>query len=493
MSPPAPRSALAAWWDNRSGAYLRENLGPVESEVRAQLAPLLFPPAAEPTLPEVCLPLAFAHLRLLAGEELNVVLRRLEGLARLFGAPGARVPVGAVYLLLTALTSTPGRLSSLARAQTAFFSLLLRRLAGLLDQGAGEDAIRRELTEAWGIQADQAAGLALNGARALWRRLQDPGLGLRPLSFDLNEWLAARDLAGAAAGARRLFPGAGEHPHLAPLVERLAAAEAIRGALERGGEPARIAEWAGTHALLLDSLRGAAENLVPWEAEGLRPAVPLLSALLGWSRRLGLLDQGEAPTAQPGRERLPDWLREFLASGAPPAAIPSGPPLGESGRGGVLAAGRFLVGSGTYLAAGVDAKAPSGAASASLSLEPPAAGGEEAAIALRFGTGEARRFPFRLSDGKDLLAALHLGDQPDVRFDLIVRGEDGLWRFGASFYLAPPPAEREAWTRGLLEYLHLRHGGEEDRIKVAILRGMPGGREGGDVPSAGGSGGPVSP
>jgi hypothetical protein len=150
----------------------------------------------------------------------------------------------------------------------------------------------------------------------------------------------------------------------------------------------------------------------------------------------------------------------------------------------VLAAGRFLVGSATYLVAGMDAKAPPETAFVTLALDAGGAGeegaGEEAELTLRlrFGDGEERRFPFRLADGKDLLAALHLAEQPDIRLDLIVRGEDGLWRFGASFYLVPPHEERDAWTRALLEHLHRRHGGEEDRIKIAILRGMPKGKEG---------------
>ncbi|OGL59610.1 MAG: hypothetical protein A3J27_12020 [Candidatus Tectomicrobia bacterium RIFCSPLOWO2_12_FULL_69_37] len=464
MSGPSPRAALAAWWDRRCAAYLRESAGPVEGEVRGQLSRLLFPPGAEPTLPEESLPLAFAHLRLLAGEELGLVLRRLEGLARLFGSPGARLRIGTLYLLLTALTSAPGRLSSLARAQTAFFSLLLRRLAGLLDQGVGEDAIRGELTDAWGIQAEEAVRLSLDGARALWRRLQDPQLGLRPLPFALEEWLAANGLSEAAASARRLFAAAGEHPHLAPFVERLAAAEAVRGAVDQGSDPGRLRALAEGHAAILDSLRSAAESLIPWEAEGLRPAVPLLSSLLAWSGRLNLLEGGETPTAQPGRERLPDWLREFLtsASSAEPA---SGAPEGQ----GVLAAGRFTVGSGTYLVAGLDAKAPAGAASVILSLQ--TVEGMDPALVLRFGSGEERSFPYRLAEGRELLAALHLADQPDVRLDLIVRGEDGLWRFGASFYLVPPPGDREAWTRALLMHLHERYGGEEDRIKIEILRG----------------------
>lgn len=472
MNGPSPRAALAAWWDRRCEAYLRESAGPAGAEVRGQLSRLLFPPAAEPTLPEESLPLAFAHLRLLAGEELGAVLRRLEGLAPLFGAPGARIPIGALYLLLTALTSTPGRLSSLARAQTAFFSLLLRRLAGLLDGGAGEEAIRAELNGAWGIQAEEAVRLSLGGARALWRRLQDPQLGLRPLPFALDEWLAANGLSEAAASARRLFAAAGEHPHLAPLVERLAAAEAVRGAVDRGGEPARLAALAQAHAAILESLRSAAGSLIPWEAEGLRPAVPLLSALQAWSRRLGLLAGGETPTAQPGRERLPDWLRGFLASASSAEPGAGGPPPGESGSG-VLAAGRFTVGGGAYLVAGVDARAPAGAASVTLSLAAGGGGeGEDPALRLVFGSGEERRFPFRLAEGRELLAALHLAEQPDVRLDFIVRGEDGLWRFGASLYLVPGASEREAWARALLEYLHARFGGEEDRIKLEILRGV---------------------
>ncbi|MBI2178977.1 MAG: hypothetical protein HYU38_11690, partial [Candidatus Tectomicrobia bacterium] len=89
-------------------------------------------------------------------------------------------------------------------------------------------------------------------------------------------------------------------------------------------------------------------------------------------------------------------------------------------------------------------------------------------------------------EGRELLAALHLAEQPDVRLDFIVRGEDGPWRFGASRYLVPEASEREAWARALLLHLHARFGGEEDRIKIEILRGVKEGE--GDPPSAGGGG-----
>jgi len=220
MSVPAPQAAFAAWWEERCRIYLRRCFGGVEAEVRPQVVRLLFPPTAEPTLPEQALPLAFLHLRLLAGEELGLVLKRMERLARLFGAAGERPKVGTLYLLLTALTSTQGRLSSLLRGQTAFFSLLLRRVAGLLDRGVGETAIRRELTEAWDIRAEEAAAATLEGARGVWRRSQDARLGLLPLPFELEAWLAENDLAEAAEGARRMFSAARDQPHLAPLAAR---------------------------------------------------------------------------------------------------------------------------------------------------------------------------------------------------------------------------------------------------------------------------------
>jgi hypothetical protein len=117
------------------------------------------------------------------------------------------------------------------------------------------------------------------------------------------------------------------------------------------------------------------------------------------------------------------------------------------------------VGGDTYLMFGVDASAPSEAVS--IELAPPREE-EEAKIIL------AVRFD--LSEGKDLLAAVRLALQPDIRADLFLRGEEGRWRFAASRYLQPGEGHRAAWAGLVLTYLREKFGGEEDRVRLAILK-----------------------
>ncbi|MDA1000839.1 MAG: hypothetical protein O2807_10065, partial [bacterium] len=364
MSSTDYRPALLDWWDRRCRAYLLENFGAVESEIREQLSALLFPRAAEPTLPEQTLPVAFLHLRLLAGEELAITLKRLEGMAALYGMRGAKPKVGTIYMCLTALTSTPGRLSSLARAQTAFFSLLLRRVADHLDRGAGEEEIRRELMEVWEI-GEGAAAAALESARSFWRRTQEPHQGLLPLPFDIEEWFGRSGLPSPAGRANRFFPPARDYPHLLAMAERIAAMDVLQ-------ESAESVEEGQIRVALIESIARGMEGLTPWEAEALRPVHPLLHRIREWAERLRLVDGGETPTAHPGRERLPDWIGGYLQSL-------------WSGEGHVVA-GRISVGGWTYIAAGIRATAPGETASASL-LPPLSEAPGRMTLRVRFGDG----------------------------------------------------------------------------------------------------------
>ena len=128
------------------------------------------------------------------------------------------------------------------------------------------------------------------------------------------------------------------------------------------------------------------------------------------------------------------------------------------------------MGGDTYLMFGVEASAPSEAVS--IELAPPRQEEEgEIILAVRFG-GEERAFNFDLSDGKDLLAAVRLALQPDIRADLFLRGEEGRWRFAASRYLHPGEGHRAAWAGLVLAYLREKFGGEEDRVRLAILKAL---------------------
>jgi hypothetical protein len=449
LSRPGLQAAFSEWWDGRCREYLDKNIGRVSGEILPKLAKLLFPASAEPTLPEQCLPVSFIHLRLLGGESLRTVQERMEPLARLFGMAGARLPTGTLYLILTSLTSTPGNLSSLARAQAAFFSLLLRRLSGALDRGESECSIRAELAGVWDIHGEGAAEAALRGARGYWRRFRDPHLGLIPLPFDLAEWMAENGLGGEMNSELALFPKAGGHPHPAALPGRLAAAEALKAALQSGG--VGQFELGQTLAEVQGSLEAALEGITPWEAEALRPVHPLISSLVAWSERLLLLGEGETPVASTGREKLADWLSELLDS---------------------TSSGRLLVGGDTYLIFGADVTVTLDAVSAELA-EPGEGEKDTVSLRVRFG-GAEKRFRFDLSAGKDLLAAVRLAHQPDIRVDLFLRGENGLWRFAASRYLQPDEAHRAAWRRRVLEYLFEKFGGEEDQIRLEILKAVKG-------------------
>ena len=455
MSGPGLQAALSEWWDFRCRTYLEKNFGRAGEEIRPVISDLIFSPSAEATLPEEALPISFIHLRLLGGEPIPVVQGRVELLGRLIGARGAKPAVGTLYLMLTSLTSTPGKLSSLVRAQSAFFSLLLRRIAGRLDSGEGEEDLRRELAEVWDIHGEEAIDAALRGAQGYWRRLAQPGLGMTVLPFTPEDWMAENGLGEELAGARKRYPLAVGHAHLEALAERLAAVDALRGVIEVSeGDIKSVRER--TCAAIQESLAGGLDGITPWEAEALRPAQSLVASLAEWSDRLRLLGGGETPTAYEGRERLPDWLCERLGAAA-------------SGGGG---AERLSVGGDTYLFFGVDSTAPAEAATAELIM--PGEAGDALSLNLRFGDRSEQGFRFDLSDGKDLLAAIRLARQADIRIDLFVRGEDGLWRFGASRYILPGEAHRSAWMAGVLRYLFGKFGGEEDRVRLAILKDVKG-------------------
>ena len=453
------QTAFSEWWDWRCRRYLEDNLGQVAEEIRPQVTALLFPPPAEPTLPEQTLPLAFVHLRLLAGEDLNIIVKRLERLAGLFGHKGAKPAIGTVYLILTSLTSTPGKLSSLSTAQSAFFSLLLRRVASLFDRGVGEDEVREEMGEVWELAGDVAVKATLAGGRALWRRSQDTYLGAAPLPFDLKEWMAQNDLGGEMEASLKIFPYAASHPHLEVLAGRMAAVDLLSRAEDAPDDEARIVRD-HTHLTVQESLADCMGGLVPWETEALRPTVPVLASIEEWSNRLKLLGEGETPTARPGRERLPDWLSNTLNEES------------QENGGGIALTRRLVVGGNTYLVAGIEANDFSADQAMVAPLPPGQGEGADISLRIRFGGGEERSFRFDLENGKDLLTAVRLALQPDIRMDLFVRTEDGQWRFAASRYLLPNQENRDLWLRLIMEFLHLEFGGDEDRIRVAILKGI---------------------
>ena len=462
MSLTARQSLFYDWWESSCEHYLRENFGDVGEQIRQNFTQMLFPPQAEPILPEQALPISFIHLKLLAGEELGFVLQRLEKLTTLFGAQGAIPEVGTIYLMLTSLTSRRGKLSSMVKAQTAFFSLLLRRLANMLDDGVGEDAIRKELSDVWGIHTEPTAIATLEGARGLWRRSGDPNIGLLPLPMNLDSWLDDNGLTEKVAEARKMFVDVEENYHLFEMVRRLAAIEGLRISIEAGEDIEQMTAWEDMQAELMRSLNGAMVGVTPWESEILRPAPRLLVSLLAWANKLQLLNEGETPTAYPGRERLPDWLKDFLSE--------------KNHEGGVLSSARFTVGGETYIVVGVDASASPELLSVVFD-SPEWTDSTTLGLNIQFGDGTKKSFLFDLDNGKDLLAALYLASQDDVRLDIIVRGTDKNWRFGVSFYLVTSQEHRAIWVQRLLSFLEEKFASDENKIRLEILKGINRGNE----------------
>lgn len=457
VSPTAWQGLFYDWWESRCEHYLLDNFGDVGEQIRQNFTQTLFSPQAEPILPEQVLPISFIHLKLLAGEELGFVLQRMEKLTALYGVQGIKPEVGTLYLALTALTSRRGKLSSMAKAQSAFFSLLLRRLANMFDEGVGEGAIREELSDVWEIRTEQAARAALEGARGLWRRSSDPNTGLLPLQENLDSWLDDNVLAENVAEARKMYGVMEENHHLSGLVDRLVAIEGLRISIESGGDIEQKTTWRNLQAGLIGSLDGVMAGITPWESEILRPAPPLLVSLLAWANKLQLLNEGQTPTAYPGRERLPDWLIEFLSE--------------KHQEGSLLSSARFNVGGETYIVFGVDAAASPELLSVVFD-SPEWADSTKLGLNLRFGDGTEQSFPFRLENGHDLLTALYLAKQDDVRLDIIVRGTDKNWRFGASFYLVMSQEHRAIWVQRLLSFLEQKFANDENRIRLEILKGL---------------------
>ena len=457
MSTTARQRLFYSWWESSCERYLRENFGDVSEQIRQTFTQMLFPLQAEPVLPEQVLPISFIHLKLLAGEELGFVLQRTNRLATLFGARGANAAVGFLYLMLTSLTSRPGKLSSMAKAQSAFFSLLLRRMANMFDDGVDEDAIRKELSDVWEIHTEQAVNATLEGARGLWRRSSAPDMGLVSLPMNLDSWLDDNGLTENVAEARKMYRDVGEEHHLSELVRRLAAIEGLRNSIQAGEEIERISVWENMQTDLRRSLDGIMSGITPWESEILRPAPPLFISLLAWANKLQLLDEGETPTAYPGRERLSDWMKDFLSE--------------QHQDGDILSSSRFTVGGEKYIVAGVDASASPEVLSVDVDV-PEQTDSTSLGLSIRFGDGTEKTFPFNLENGRDLLAALYLVEQDDVRLDIIVRGGDKDWRFGKSLYLVMPQEHREIWVWHLLSFLEGKFGSDEGRIRLSILKGI---------------------
>ena len=457
VSPSAPRSLFTDWWESSCERYLRENFGDVGEQIRQNFTQTLFSPQAEPILPEQALPISFIHLKLLAGEELGFVLQRMEKLTALYGAQGVKPAVGTLYLALTALTSRRGKLSSMAKAQSAFFSLLLRRLANMFDEGVGEGAIREELSEVWEIHTEPAASATLENARGLWRRTSDRDAGLRPLPVNLDSWLHDNGLAENVAEARKMYGDMAENHHLSELADRLAALEVLRNSIDSGDAPERRAAREDMQAELMRSFNGAMAGMTPWESKTLRPAPALLVSLLAWANKLQLLDEGETPTAYPGRERLPDWLNDFLSE--------------QHRDGGILSSSRFTVGGETYIVVGVDASAPPELLSIVFDA-PERTDSAALDLSIRFGDDTKKSFPFDLENGRDLLAAMCLAMQDDFRLDVIVCGADKEWRFGTSLYLMMAQEHHEIWVRRLLSFLEEKFASDENRIRLEILKSI---------------------
>jgi hypothetical protein len=220
-------------------------------------------------------------------------------------------------------------------------------------------------------------------------------------------------------------------------------------AIKSGGEGQP--EFGKKFVAIQKSFEVAFEGIMPWEAEDLRPVHPLLSLLVEWSGRLRLMGGGETPVASVGREKLANWLSDLLGS---------------------TSFARILVGGDIYLISGLEVfSTPE-----PISVDLAQLGEEErgtVSLRVRFG-GAEKRYRFNLSEGEDFLAALHLTYQPDIRANLFLREKTAsgvsppCTIFYRTRFTEPPGSE------GFLNIFFEEFGGEEDRIRVEILKAIKG-------------------
>ena len=441
---------LLNWINKRSIFYLEKNLGPVESEIRDKFNLSFSQGKNSLEIYEQILPLSFAHLRLLSGLTFNAVFQDLHNLRKLFGVNGPEIQPGALYLLLTSLSSTPGRLSSLALGRDAFFSLLTIRFT---TQNLKEEQMKNELKYFWKIEDPDAVELSIVRAKYFSKRLENSNRGLEPISTDIYDKVSTtfpdfsnNDFSG--------YTDKCEHVDFYELAKRVSMLEYVKNNLYFIKEKKEVVNILNYCDEITRSMKGFLDGILPWEKELITWFPPIFESILSWASRLRVLDEGETPIAYPGRERLPDWITELYRD--------------QIEQDGVSDLFRYFVGMDTYLIIGIHANSKPELTNVQF-LAPDFQTDSKFVLRLIFGGEVERKIVFDLNQRKELLCAINLLKQRDIRLDFIVQNKEGGLRFGASKYLEDFQQNIQEVKSMVSNYVFKNFDGSEDDIKISIL------------------------
>jgi hypothetical protein len=444
---------LLNWVSKRSIFYLQESLGPVESEIREMFQSSFSEDKVGLEVHKEVLPLSFAHLRLLSGLTFDAVFRDLNNLKNLFYINGSEVQPGTLYLLLSSLSSSPGKLSSLAIGRDAFFSLLTVRFS---TEGLNEDQMINELREFWKIQDSNAVRSSIDRAKNFSKRLENTNRGIEPLpskvwgqvSNFFPEYISG-DLSG--------YTDMCEHIDFNELVRRVSILEYVKNNLYLIKDKTKISYLLNFCDDISKSIKGFIDGILPWEKELISYFPPVFDSILSWADRLRLIDEGESPIAYPGRERLPDWITGLFKN--------------QIKQNEVSDLFRFFVGIDTYLIIGIHADSRSEFTNVRF-LSPEFLEDSKFALRLVFGGEIEKKITFDLNKKKELLCAINLLKQRDIRLDIFVQGQEGNLRFGVSRYLEDYQQHIQEIKNVVSNHVFKNFNGDEEDIKIAILEGL---------------------
>ena len=93
-------------------------------------------------------------------------------------------------------------------------------------------------------------------------------------------------------------------------------------------------------------------------------------------------------------------------------------------------------------------------------------------LRLVFGGEIERKITFDLNQKKELLCAINLLKQRDIRLDIFVQGQEGNLRFGVSRYLEDYQQHIQEIKNVVSNHVFKNFNGDEEDIKIAILKGL---------------------
>ncbi|MBE17741.1 MAG: hypothetical protein CMH79_03160 [Nitrospinae bacterium] len=441
---------LLDWINKRSIFYLEESLGPVESEIRDMFRSSFSEDKTGFEIYKEVLPLSFAHLRLLSGLTFDSVFQDLNNLKNLFYKNGPEIQPGTLYLLLTSLSSTPGKLSSLAVGRDAFFSLLTVRFA---KEDLNEEQMINELKTFWKIQDSDAISHTIERAKNFSKRNESLNRGLKSLSSEFYDQIAnffpeydSHDYSG--------YTNICEHVDFSELVSRVNILEYAKNNLYSIKDKTKIALVLNFCNEITGSMKGFLDGILPWEKELITFFPPIFDSMLTWASRLRLLDEGESPIAYPGRERLPDWITKLFEN--------------EIKQDEVSELFQFFVGMDTYFIVGINANSRAEYTNVRF-LAPHFIEDSKFVLRLVFGGEIERKIIFDLNERKEFLCAMNLLQQRDIRLDIFVQDQEKNLRFGVSRYLEDFHQHITEVKNMVSNYMFKNFDGDKEDMKIAIL------------------------